>query len=123
MKKLLIGLVATSSLVFGAGCGGDEEICEDFADAFTSLSKKVDGCPEISPFISDLRLGEEEINQCKESLSSCTDADKDKIRGAADCISGVSQCRSANLEAWANELERCLNFTVSEGCGGVDDDE
>ena len=116
MKKLLIGLVATSSLVFGTGCGSDADLCEDLADSFTSLSDKVDGCPEISPFIGQLRLGEEEINQCKESLDRCTDADKDKLRDAADCISGVSQCRSANIEAWANELERCMNFTLSDGC-------
>ncbi len=116
MKKLLIGLVATSSLVFGAGCGGDGDLCEDLADSFSSLSGKVDGCPEISPFISELRLGEEEINQCKESLDRCTDADKDKLRRAADCLSGVSQCRSATIEAWANELESCMDFTLSEGC-------
>lgn len=118
MKKLLIGLVAASSLVFGTGCDSDEDLCEDLAGAFESLSGKVGGCPEISPFISQLRLGEEEINQCKESLNTCSSADKDKLRDASDCLRGVSQCRSANIEAWASELERCMNFEVSEGCGG-----
>ncbi|WP_163786550.1 hypothetical protein [Myxococcus vastator] len=118
MKKLLIGLVATGSLVFGTGCDSDEDLCEDFAGAFESLSNKVDGCPEISPFISQLRLGQEEINQCKESLESCSSSDKDKLRGASDCIRDISQCRSATIEAWAAELERCMDFEVSDGCGG-----
>ncbi|MFP2962882.1 hypothetical protein ACLEPN_35210 [Myxococcus sp. 1LA] len=119
MKKLLIGLVATSSLVFGTGCGGDDEdLCEDLAGAFESLSDKVDGCPEISPFISQLRLGQEEINQCKESMDSCTDADKDNLRDASECIRDISQCRSATIEAWAAELERCMDFEISAACGG-----
>lgn len=121
MKKLLIGLVAASSLVFGTGCDSDEDLCEDFASAFESLSGKVGGCPEISPFISEIRLGQEEINQCKESLESCTSSDKDKIRKASDCIRDISQCRSATIEAWAAELESCMDFEVSNGCGGSDE--
>ncbi|WIG95448.1 hypothetical protein [Myxococcus sp. SDU36] len=120
MKKLLIGLVATSSLVFGTGCGGDGDLCEDTADAYNSLADKVEDCPEIAQFIGMLELGDEEIRECKESLDSCSDSDKDKIRSLVDCLNDMPRCRSSNEEAWVAELQACGEESgeVSEACGG-----
>jgi len=127
MKKLLISLVATSSLVFGVGCGdddnnNDEDLCQATANAYNSLADKAEGCPEIADFFSLLELGEEEINACRESLDSCTDSDKSKIRAMVNCLNGVPRCQSSNLEAWAAEFEECAAASegISDACGGVE---
>ncbi|WP_426749484.1 hypothetical protein [Myxococcus sp. Y35] len=126
MKKLLISLVATSSLVFGAGCGGDddgdEDLCQETANTYNSLADKAEGCPEIADFFSLFELSEEDINVCRESMDSCTDSDKDKIRAFLDCLNDVPRCQSSNLEAWAAEFEACDEKSqgISDACGGVE---
>ncbi|ATB45885.1 hypothetical protein [Corallococcus macrosporus] len=121
MKKLLIGLVASSALVFGTGCGGDDggDLCEDIADGYRALTDKVEGCPEIAQYLPNIDVDEEGLNECREAMDSCSDSDKDKYQAMADCLSDLPRCQSSNIEAWSAEFVACSEKIegVSETCG------
>ncbi|MCP3101916.1 hypothetical protein LZ198_23910 [Myxococcus sp. K15C18031901] len=101
MKKLMIGLLAASTLVFGAGCGGD--VCDDLEDAAKALDDKLAGCGGSGG-------GDDEDydkKQCEDALDSCSDSDKDKLSDLAKCIEDLPDCSQSNAQEWLAKLAAC----------------
>jgi len=102
MKKLMIGLLASSTLLFGCG-GGD--VCDDLEDGFNALNDKFDACGGGG--------GEPEKFDkagCEDALDNCSDSDKDKLSDAAKCLEDLPtpNCNSQeDLEAWLVKLSVC----------------
>lgn len=114
MKKIMIGLVAVSSLVFGTGCGGD--VCEDIADAYESLDEKTEDCPTLNAIISEVEFSDEDIDECKEQFEDCSDDEKDKLNDSIDCINDLPDCESGGEQAWAAKLQACANESDDVTC-------
>jgi hypothetical protein len=118
MKKIMLGLVAMSSLVFGTGCGGDdnESICEDFYNSLADYAEKGEDCNTTNP-PSDSEI-EAAIKECKSSIESCTDEDKEKIQKVSDCISDIDECREEDEDEFTGALFACLiqAGSISESC-------
>ncbi|MCY1016335.1 hypothetical protein [Pyxidicoccus sp. MSG2] len=114
MKKLMIGLVAVSSLVFGTGCGGN--YCDDAADAYSGLADKADDCPEIKSVLSGLEFSDSDIEECKNDLENCSDGDKDKLNDSIDCINDMPDCESGKEDAWIADLQDCAEKTEGVSC-------
>jgi hypothetical protein len=113
MKKLMIGLVAATSLVFGTGCGNSA--CEDAADALSGLSDKTRNCPQFNAILSELQFSDAEIEQCEED---CDGDDKDALADAADCLNDLPQCQAGQEAAWATALSACSNDLNEATCDG-----
>ena len=117
MKKLMIGLVAMSSLVFGAGCGSDDEsICEDFYNSLADYAEKGKACgPTEEPTDAELKAA---INECKNTIDSCSDEDKEKIEKVSDCISDIDECREGDEDEFGGALFACLiqAGSISDSC-------
>ncbi|NOK23322.1 hypothetical protein [Corallococcus carmarthensis] len=116
MKNILFGLAAMASLTLTA-CGGN--VCDDSADAFNSLVDKVSECG--LPTTGFEAPTDAEIESCKDSLDSCTDADKDKLSEYADCVSDVKGCSdktASEQQAFALRLTACSSKLdgVSDAC-------
>jgi hypothetical protein len=116
MKKLMIGLVAASSLVFGTGCGGN--YCDDLVDAYNGLSDKLDNCPELKAAIDDLDLDptDEQLDECKEELDNCSDSDKDKLNDTVDCINDLPDCEKGKETEWATKFGACADKSENVTC-------
>ncbi|WP_163996082.1 hypothetical protein [Pyxidicoccus caerfyrddinensis] len=114
MKKIMIGLVAMSSLVFGTGCGGN--YCDDAADAYEGLADKADDCPEIKGALGELEFSDEDIDECKDDLENCSDDDKDKLNDSIDCINDMPDCESGKEADWVAKLQACANKTSGVSC-------
>jgi len=121
MKKFLFGLVATSALVFGTGCGSsDEDLCEDFYSGLEKAAKKGDACggeSEPTPD-SDKKAA---IDQCKKAISSCNDNDKEIIEGSIECLGKVKACTPGNENQYGAQMFACFFqiAAVSEKCSNA----
>ncbi|QDE66827.1 MULTISPECIES: hypothetical protein [Myxococcus] len=116
MKKLLIGLVASSALAFGTGCGGgDDDLCEDLYNSSNEVDKKGRACGVTG--LSDNEM-DAAIQQCKSGLDKCTDSDKEKIERAVKCLDGVNTCSEGNEMQYFGELIGCAAQLsgISEAC-------
>jgi hypothetical protein len=116
MKKIMIGLVAMSSLVFGTGCGGN--YCDDAADAVGGLTDKLDKCPELKAQIDqlDLEPSDAELDKCKEDLDDCSDDEKDKLNDTVDCINDLPDCESGKEADWGDKFLACANKSEGVSC-------
>lgn len=120
MKKFMVGLVAVSSLVFGAGCGSDTDIdsvCEDFHKSLQSASKKGEACGADEPITDAQR--DAAIAECKRVATGCNEEDREKIAKAADCLSDIDECRSeADQDEYVGSIFACLiqGGTTSDSC-------
>src|SRR5688572_1272684 len=99
--KRLVSAFAVMSLAL-TGCGAS--LCDDLADASESLGEKAQPCGggTTSDPITD-----EELNQCKESLDKCTDADKEKLGDFVDCINELPTCSTSNQNTFVSSLLAC----------------
>jgi hypothetical protein len=118
MKKLLIAMLATSSLVFGTGCGGD--LCEDTQDTIEGLSDKLDDCPQLEQALEQA-LGEfdfddDDVEECKEDIEDCSDSDVEKREEALDCINDLDKCEEGDEEAWATDFLECVEDLQAADC-------
>lgn len=113
MKKLMIGLVAASSLVFGTGCGNSA--CEDAADALSGLTEKTRNCPEFNAILAALQFSDEDIERCEDD---CDGDDKDALADAAECLNKLPQCQAGQEEAWATALDACSDDIDEAICDG-----
>ncbi|WP_141594017.1 hypothetical protein [Myxococcus sp. AB056] len=116
MKKLLIGLIASSALAFGTGCGGgDDDLCEDLHNSSNEVDKKGRACGVTG--LSDNEL-DAAIQQCKRGLDQCTDSDKEKIEGAIKCLDRVNTCSEGNEMQYFGELFGCAAqvYGLSQAC-------
>ncbi|QAT82948.1 putative lipoprotein [Corallococcus coralloides] len=90
MKKILFGLAAMASLTLTA-CGGG-----DFCDRNEDLSKDLEAKAEECGVTDSDKPTDEEIEAatkaCKTALDSCSDADKDLLDEALDCVEKVESC-------------------------------
>ncbi|NMO15837.1 hypothetical protein HPC49_46445 [Pyxidicoccus fallax] len=119
MKKFMIGLVAATSLVFGAGCGGDdnESICEDFYNSLQEVAEKGEACEEESDPVTNAEK-EEAINQCKTAIESCSDEDKETLQEISDCLDDVDECKAGDEDEYGVAFFSCLfkAATLSDEC-------
>lgn len=114
MKKLMVGLVAVSSLVFGAGCGGN--YCDDAADAFEGLADKANDCPDLKAALQSFQFSDEDIDQCKDDLDKCSDSEKDKLSDTIDCINDLPDCEKGKEADWAAKFQACANKSEGVTC-------
>jgi hypothetical protein len=112
MTKQFACVFAVVSLAL-TGCGGS--LCQDLADTSESLGEKAKACGATP---SD-PITEEEINQCEESLDSCTDSDKKALEDFISCLDELPTCSTANQSAFATSLLACIAKieNVSASCG------
>jgi HPt (histidine-containing phosphotransfer) domain-containing protein len=119
MKKLMIGLVAVSALVFGTGCGGGD-YCEDLQDELESLNDKLDDCPAVKEVIEDelgeLRLSDAEVDECKESSEDCSDRDDEKREQAIDCLRDLDRCEEDRQQNWYDDFAECFEDLQDARC-------
>ncbi|AEI62210.1 lipoprotein [Corallococcus macrosporus] len=118
MKKLLIGLVASSALVFGTGCGDStepEDVCERFFSAMIDIDQKA--CGEVSEGPTDQERNEA-IQQCSTQIERCTEDDREKMNRIADCINDIDDCREGREDEFAGAFLACLiqEGSFSESC-------
>ncbi|MCK8502495.1 hypothetical protein VZQ01_11370 [Myxococcus faecalis] len=108
MKKLMYGLVAAGTLLFGVGCGGDD-VCDDLADASRAVNDQTEACG------TDTGMDEEDFDKgrCEDALEACSDSDKDRLRDVADCIRGLPDCRVGAEMEWVDQFSAC--FQRAEG--------
>ncbi|ATB31550.1 hypothetical protein [Melittangium boletus] len=117
MKKMY-GVIAVAAMAL-TGCGN---LCEDIADTFESVAKKGETCPSNDPddtIPSDVSPTEAQINQCNEAVEKgCTDADRELIEKAMDCLNDLPQCTAANETAFQSSIFGCYIGLagVSEAC-------
>jgi hypothetical protein len=114
MKKLMFGLVAVSSLVFGTGCGGNA--CEDIADALDGLEKKAKDCPSLSAALAGAKVTDAQKAECKEEYKKCSSSEKDSLNDAVDCIEDLPNCKSGEENAWAQKLQACAVKISTVNC-------
>ena len=112
MKKLMFGLVAVSSLVFGTGCGGN--VCEDAADALNGLEKKAKDCPSLRA--GEVKFSDADVAECKENLKKCSANDKDKVDDSIDCINDLPNCKLGEDSVWAAKFQACLAKSSTVTC-------
>ncbi|WP_164007357.1 hypothetical protein [Pyxidicoccus trucidator] len=114
MKKIMIGLVAVSSLVFGTGCGGD--VCEDIADAFEGLDAKTEDCPSINAVVGNLEFTDEDIDECKSDFEDCSGDDKDALNDTIDCINDLPDCEEGEEASWSQKFTACSEKSEDVTC-------
>ncbi|QSQ19722.1 hypothetical protein JY651_31095 [Pyxidicoccus parkwayensis] len=114
MKKIVFGLVAVSSLVFGAGCGGN--YCDDAADAYEGLADKANDCPDIKAALGDLKFSDSDIDECKKDLDNCSSDEKDKLNDSIDCINDLPDCESGKEADWVQKLTACAQKSSGVTC-------
>ena len=116
MKKLVFGLVAVTSLVFGTGCGGD--VCDDAKDAFESAIEKTEDCPTSNAILRQFKPTDSQVDECKDNLDDCPDSDQDKLSEAYDCIADLPECKESEEEAWGVKFEACTASLsgISDSC-------
>jgi hypothetical protein len=110
--KRLAAVFAVVSLAL-TGCGSS--LCNDLADETDALGQKIKPC---NPDIPTDPVTEEEINQCKDELKRCTDADKEVLETFTECISKLPTCSTSNQNTFATGLATCgAELTkVSDAC-------
>lgn len=114
MKKFMFTLLATTSLMFTVGCGGNT--CDDLKDATNALNKKADTCSDepttTEPF---------DTAACENALDACTDSDKDKLSDLADCLQDLPNCKTGEELDWVNKLGACFDKidSLSAACAGA----
>jgi hypothetical protein len=119
MKRLACALTVFSLTMMG--CGGS--LCEDVADTFTNIQDKVADCPSYNG-ITFTKPTDAEIQQCEDSLSSCTDNDKKIMNAYIDCINGLPKCTASTEQSFSDSLVACAAPTanVSDACGATTSD-
>ncbi len=126
MKKFLFGLVATSALVFGTGCGSsDEDLCEDFYSGLQKVAKKGEACGSDPTPDSDKKAA---VAQCKKAISNCSDKDKEIIESSIECLDKVKACTPGNESQYFGQMLACAFqvAAVSDKCSNAfdtDDEE
>ncbi len=119
MKKLMIGLVAMTSLVFGTGCGGGD-YCEDLQDSFEGLDDKLDDCPELKDALEqalgNLEISDSDVEDCKEESEDCSDSEKERREKAVDCINDLDKCEEGDEQAWTEDFAECFE-DIADSCG------
>ncbi|MFY1824621.1 hypothetical protein ACN47A_01780 [Myxococcus fulvus] len=116
MKKLMYGLMAAGTLLFGVGCGSSSA-CDDLADANRALSDKVEACG------SETGMEDDDFDQgrCEDALEACSDADRDRLSDLADCIQGLPDCRAGSEMEWVDQFSACFQRTagLSAACAAA----
>lgn len=121
MKKLLIGLVASSALVFGTGCGDSndsEDVCERFFNAMADIDEKAAACGDGGSEGPTNQERDEAIRQCSTQIEQCTDDDRSKMNRIADCLNDIDDCREGREDEFAGAFFACLvkEGSFSESC-------
>jgi len=116
MKKMF-GVIAVAAMAL-TGCGN---LCEDIADTFESVSKKAETCPSYDEgdAAAPTSITEAQINQCSEAVEkSCTDADKEILEKAVDCLNELPTCTAANEQTFQSGILACYISAIglSEAC-------
>ncbi|MCY1043965.1 hypothetical protein OV208_21800 [Corallococcus sp. bb12-1] len=114
MKKFLIGLAALASLT---ACGGN--LCDDSEDAADDLFSKAEACGIT--VTKPAEPTDAERDACKESLDTCSDADKDKLNDYLSCLKDAKGCSdktSAEQQAYGERIAACATKLsgVSAAC-------
>jgi hypothetical protein len=98
-----------------AGCGGDG-ICDDLKGDSKDLYEKTKACssePYEEPTDAD-------VEQCEESIKSCSDSEKDKLQDFRECLLDLPNCTPATKDEFGAAFAGCA-FThlssVSPECG------
>ncbi|AKF84992.1 hypothetical protein MFUL124B02_08215 [Myxococcus fulvus 124B02] len=104
----MYGLMAAGTLLFGVGCGGDDNACDALADANRALSDKVEACG------TDTGMEGNDFDQdrCEDALEACSDSDKDQLSALADCIQGLPDCRAGSEMEWVDQFSACFQRTA-----------
>ncbi|AGC42835.1 putative lipoprotein [Myxococcus stipitatus DSM 14675] len=105
MKKLMFGLMAAGSLMFGAGCGGNA--CDALDEAHRGLSKKVESCGNTSDE-GDETSGFDK-NVCENALDHCSAQEKDRLNEVADCLKDLPNCEAGGELDWIDLFSACFD--------------
>jgi len=110
MRRIALG---AALLLFAVGCGGSSasSTCDDFGNALNNAKTKFSPCGTLP----DFGFNKE---SCVQSYNSpqCTDADKQKIHDAVNCLNGLPTCTTQTVSDWGNQLESCLTPLETIGC-------
>ncbi|WP_338869643.1 hypothetical protein [Myxococcus stipitatus] len=116
MKKLMFGLMAAGTLLFGAGCGGTA--CDALDEANRSLDTKAESCGSTR--------GEDEAvdfdkGVCEDALDHCSDSDKDRLNELADCLKDLPNCAPGGEMDWVSQVNNCSSklADVSPACAAA----
>lgn len=116
--KRLIGAFAVVSLSL-MGCGGS--LCDDLADSDKDFYEKTKACSDYNdtPYTEPT---DAQIEQCEQSVKSCTDDDKDKISKFNDCVADLPTCTEATQDQFTASFAGCALThlaTISDACGNA----
>ncbi|RKI04582.1 hypothetical protein [Corallococcus sp. AB038B] len=114
MKKILFGLAAMASLTLTACGGGD--YCDRNEDLADDLASKAEECGVTGTDKPTDEEVEAATKACKTALDSCSDADKDLLDSALDCVEKVESC-SDKSEAQQTSFFLALATCYSKASG------
>lgn len=99
MRSVLVAL-ALGWVACGSS-SGNTSVCDTLATAASDFSTKAAPCFSSSPplgFTAD---------QCRSSISMCTDSDQQKIKDYASCLQALPTCDPATPGSWSNLRQAC----------------
>jgi hypothetical protein len=116
MKKMIAVAVAALALT---GCS--KNYCDDFSDAGESFSNKYKAC-DTEGDANYTKPSDAQLKQCNESVEKdCTDADKEALEKAVDCLNDLPTCSASNKDAFQTGTLACYIglINLSASCQAV----